>query len=107
MAQGALKGIRLSLLRAIQLAACRPYDALRKLCTEELGKLCTEEPPNYIRWKSSPLYKLAVFSHPMFLSFVDKTRVTHNTEAAHQIAIPGLIRNEEVERVVTECGPKR
>jgi hypothetical protein len=28
MAQGALKAIRLSMLRAIQLAACRPYDAL-------------------------------------------------------------------------------
>jgi hypothetical protein len=71
------------------------------MCCARTSSLACWRPSYYIRWKSSPLYKLVAFSHPMFLSFVDKMRVAQDTEAAHQIAIPGLIRNE-VERVVTE-----
>jgi hypothetical protein len=71
----------------------RPYDSN--------DTLRSDEDPDYIRWNSFPLYKLEGFSHPLFLSFVDKMRVAQDMAANREMVVPGAIRNE-VKRVVTE-----
>jgi hypothetical protein len=82
MAEGVLRAIRMCLVRAIQLAACCPYDSN--------DTLRSDEDPNYIRWNSFPLNKLEGFSHPLW--------VAQDMAANRKMVVPGAIRNK-VERV--------
>jgi hypothetical protein len=86
MAQGSLKATRLCLVRVLQLAACRPYNAI--------GELQLEEPPTHIRWKAFPLYNLAAFRDPLLVSLEDTMRVAQDMAAQRQLVVPGAIRND-------------
>jgi hypothetical protein len=94
MAEGALRAIRLRLVRAIQLASSRPYDPIT-------GILRQDSEPMYVQWQLHPLYKLAGFRHPLFLSFASSMKTAQDMAASRQMVVPGAVRNE-VERVVTE-----
>jgi hypothetical protein len=93
MADGALKAIRLRLTRALQLAACRPYDSTLTLQADAL--------PYYIKFSKHPVYQLPGFKSNEFLAFTEIMKTTQDYAALHCISLPVHIRNE-IERVHTE-----